>query len=111
MLVAVLVLTKPVERGRGAFDAHPADVVAEQGAVPGTTWTTGEFGDHEDESVDAEAEFGEYDLYDSGGVGWERFGGDGVGERGCGCRCGDGDGDGDGWWVLWWWGGEGVWVG
>ena len=86
------VFTEPVERGQGAFDAD----LAEQGGVPGTAWTTGEFGGHEDESVDSETEFWGYDFYDSGDVGWERFGEDGVGERECGCQCGDGDG----WWVL-----------
>ena len=44
--------------GGGGFDAHPAVVVAEQGAVPGTAWTTGGFGNDRDESVDVEAEFG-----------------------------------------------------
>ena len=35
------------------------------------------FRDDEDEPVDAETEFGEYDFYDSGGVGWLGFRGDG----------------------------------
>ena len=64
----------------GGFDAHLAIVVAEQGAVPRATWTTGEFRDDENESVNSETVFGECDFYDSGGVGWERFGGDGDGE-------------------------------
>ena len=35
--------------------------------------------DDEDESVDTETEFGGCDFHDSGGVGWEGFGGEGVG--------------------------------
>ena len=81
----------------------PTSLTSSPNKVPrGRHGRQASFGDDEDESVDAEMEFGEYDFYDSGGVGWQGFGGDGG--RGCGC------GDGPDRRVLIRWVG-GVWVG